>query len=126
MDYYQNGSNNNAAVTAAYAGKYSSIAEAGDAEDIKDKLFASGHEGYLADYSNGVYFTIFVGADGTENQEIYHYCIRTKAGIVSSKNSGADVTFTGLADASGGSVTCYPIKTKDDSYGDKKGQNTYH
>lgn len=123
MSYYQNGSLNNGAVTAAYADKtlYSSIAEAESAEasEVKEALFGDDYAtaGYAADYSQGVYFSIFLGDDGTEGQEVYHYCIKTKEGIVA-KNSGADVTFTGLLDASGNNIKCYTIESKDDSYGD--------
>lgn len=66
----------NSLVTAAYTGSYSSISEAqaAGAADIKDVLF--GTQGYGADYSGaGVAFTIFVGADGTAEQEIYRYVI---------------------------------------------------
>ena len=69
MAYYQNGASSKDAVTAAYVGLYSSITEAvaAGAADIKDTLFGTG---YVADYSQGVYFSVFVGADGTEDQEV--------------------------------------------------------
>ena len=119
MDYYQNGSKNNSAVTAAYVGNYASIAEASDAgaEEVKGSLFGSG--GYAADYSKGVLFSIFVGADGVE-QEVYHYCLKTKGDIVSKDNgnNSVGVHFAGLKDGDGNTVDCYAVKPKDDSYGD--------
>lgn len=116
MDYSQNGSYNNSAVTAAYVGNYASIAEASDAgaDDVKSALFGYG---YAADYSKGVLFSIFVGADG-EGQEAYHYCMKTKTGIVSNKSNSVGVRFTGLKDGDGNTVDCYAVKPKDDSYGD--------
>lgn len=116
MNYYERDTENNNAVTAAYCGNYASITEAvnAGAEDIKEALF--GTDGYGADYSNGVYFSIFVGNDG-EGQEAYHYCIKTKAGIVPKSNS-VGVRFTGLKDQNRNDVACYIVKSKDDSYGD--------
>lgn len=116
MDYSQNGSYNNSAVTAAYVGNYASIAEASGAgaAEVKDALFGNG---YAADYSGGVLFSIFVGADG-EGQEAYHYCMKTKTGIVSNKSNSVGVRFTGLKDGDGNTVDCYAVKPKDDSYGD--------
>lgn len=122
MDYYQNGERNNNAVTAAYADTvlYASIAEAESAQaaEVKESLFNDDYNtaGYEADYSQGVYFSIFIGEDSTEEQEVYHYCIRTREGIVA-KNSGADVTFQGLCNAEGYVVDAYIIESKDDSYG---------
>ena len=77
MTYYQNGASSKDAVTAAYVGLYSSITEAvaAGAADIKDTLFGTG---YVADYSQGVYFSVFVGADGTEDQEVYKLCFITQ------------------------------------------------
>lgn len=118
MDYIQNGSDNNSAVTAAYVGNYASIAEAlsAGADDVKSALFG---DGYAADYSGGVLFSIFVGADG-EGQEVYHYCMKTRAGIVSedTRSNSVGVRFTGLKDGDGNTVDCYAVKPKDDSYGD--------
>ncbi len=120
MSYYPQGNSSslNSAVTAAYAGQYESIAAAqkAGAADIREQLFGSDYKtaGYEADYSKGVYFSIFVGADGA-GQEAYHYCIQTKEGI-SPKNNGVGVMFTGLVDADGKQVDCYVVKPKDDSY----------
>ena len=72
MDYYKAGVTSNRSVTAAFVGQYSSIAEADSAgaADIKNELFSEVYTdgvfgGYGADYSQGVYFTIFVGQDGS-------------------------------------------------------------
>lgn len=120
MTYYENGNSNNNAVTAAYKGTYASImeAESNGAEDVREALFGRDYdtEGYNADYSNGIDFTIFIGADG-EGQEIYHYCIKTKAGIQPKSNS-VGVTFNGLKDKDKNNVPCYIVRSKDDSYGD--------
>ena len=116
MDYYSKGTPgaDNSKVTAAYLGEYESIAAArkSGAADIKGKLF--GAEGYEANYSKGVYFSVFVGEDGA-GQEDYHFCIKTKEGIVW-KSSSTGVTFTGLVDKDGNRVNCYVVKPKDDSY----------
>lgn len=120
MTYYQNGSSKADAVTAAYAGLYSSIAEAAaaGAADIKDTLFSTG---YIADFSQGVYFSVFVGADGTVDQEIYHlyYITQEGEGTTGSAvdlHSGTAVTFNGLVDSDGNWVECYVVNTREDSY----------
>lgn len=117
MTYYQKGSSNKDAVTAAYVGLYSSIAEAvaAGAADIKDTLFG---RGYVADYSQGVYFSVFVGADGTEDQEIYQMYYITQERTVSTTDlhSGTAVSFYGLLDSDGNRVDCYVMKIREDSY----------
>ena len=122
MSYYLNDYQNNNAVTAAYAGRYNSIAEAENAGavDIREKLFGDNYstEGYEADYSNGVDFSIFAGKDGLA-QKVFHCCIKTEEGSRNKgnySNSGADVHFTGLVDKDGNAVDCYIVKSKDDSY----------
>lgn len=113
-------------VTGAYVGQYSSIAEAtaAGAADIKDVLFSNDYRtgGYSADYSQGVYFTIFVGADGTADQEIYQYCIKTEEGENSghSLSSGTSVQFYGLVDSNGSisSDLYYKVNYDEDSYGE--------
>lgn len=114
MEYKLNGMQSSDSVTAAFVGFYDSIkaAEAARAEDITSSLFAlSGHSGYMADYSKGVEFTIFVGEDGEENQEIYRYLIRAEAGEPS-----RSVSFDGLYDDLGNYVSHYklPINDQDD------------
>lgn len=115
---------NNSLVTAAYVGTYASIAEAtaAGATDIKDVLFGS--QGYGANYSGeGVPFTIFVGADGTAEQEIYKYIIKCKEGSTASSLSSATYfRINGLYDENGSSVHTTKVgdysSDADDSYGD--------
>ena len=107
-------------VTAAYAGQYTSIAEArtAGAKDIKELLFGDEEAaGYAADYSQGVYFTIFVGEDDSDGQEIYQNCIKA---VESSVYLSADteVTFLGLNDDKGQEMDAYVVDTKEDSYGE--------
>lgn len=120
MTYYQNGTSNKDAVTAAYVGLYSSIAEAvaAGATDIKEQLFGSG---YATDYSQGVYFSIFVGEDGSEDQEIYRrfYITQESEGATETAvdlHSGTAVDFLGLVDGDGNAVDCYIVKYNEDSY----------
>lgn len=124
MTYYQSGESNSSAVTAAYAGQYDSIVQAvsDGADNIKEQLFNSSADGYAADYSQGVYFTVFVGEDGTE-QEIYRYCIKTETGTRPERTSSSatNIRFNGLKDAQGNVVNTYIAQSgewRDDSYGD--------
>ena len=120
--YYQNEETNNEAVTAAYIGKYDTIAAAisDRATDIKDKLFSE--SGYGADYSNGVYFSIFIGDDGSKNREVYHYCIKTETGDISKNinllNSDTSVKFNGIVDSLNNEVPAYFVEYNEDSYGE--------
>lgn len=119
LQYYQNGTRKDDAVTAAYLGTYPSIAEAeaAGAADITSQLFST--TGYAADFSQGVYFSIFVGEDNSEEQEVYNYCYITKEGSTSSTvslNSGTAVNFSGLVDANGDQVDCYVVDYDEDSY----------
>ena len=124
---YSGGTTINDKITAVYTGHHASIAAAqsANAEEIKDKLF--GNEGYLADYSNGVNVTVFVGADGDPNQEIQKYCFKTIASDIerptqtppsSNLNSGTVVNFTGLKSANGTELPVYITEMEHDSYGE--------
>lgn len=119
FDYSKAGIDNPLYITGAYVGQYSSIAEAinAGAKDIKSSLFNYDykHGGYGADFSNGIYFTIFVNQDGLEEQEVYHYCIKTK-GWTPNFNSGTTTGFYGLRDKNGKSVECYIADETEDSY----------
>lgn len=120
MYYYKLGASSSSDVTAAYVGRYSSIAEAASAGavDIKSSLFSDYYgKGYVADYSQGVYFTIFIGEDGSE-QEIYKYNFKTQEGNSPSDlpGSGTNVQFTMLNDSNGNRVDSYIVKDKEDSY----------
>ncbi|MCD7836615.1 MAG: LysM peptidoglycan-binding domain-containing protein, partial [Lachnospiraceae bacterium] len=125
-NYTKDGKTDNTYVTGAYLGEYTSIAEAVEAgaDNIKDTLF-NNNTGYAADYSQGVYFTIFIGEDGTEGQEIYIYCVITKQGTTSkstyagnSLRSGTAVQFTGLCDSDGNTIDAYLVGYDEDSFGE--------
>lgn len=122
MSYYRAGVNSSSAVTAAYVGQYSSIAEAASsgAADIKGSLFSTDYNtgGYGADYSQGVYFTIFVGEDGTAEQEIYRYCIKTTPYVPRepSLRTGTYINFYGLNNEEGKLISSFVID--EDSYGE--------
>lgn len=122
MNYYILGrlsSESVKAVTAAYVGDYASIAKANGAgaKNIKDALFNTDSDtgGYPADYSRGVNFTVFVGADGAANQEIYHLNVKTEESTIT-ENSSTSVTFQGLRDGMGGNIDCYVVGYDEDSY----------
>lgn len=121
MKYTKEGIETPSAVTAAYVGKYASIEEAvkAGATDIKEVLFDDSNTGgYKANYSNGVYFTVFVGEDDSQDQEIYKYNLKVEEG--ESKLSGSTlVRFDGLKDAEGNDVRpCYFVDEDEDSYAD--------
>ena len=125
MDYYKAGVTSNRSVTAAFVGQYSSIAEADSAgaADIKNELFSEVYTdgvfgGYGADYSQGVYFTIFVGQDGSGDQKIFRYCVKTVEGE-NPVNSGTYVGFEGLKDRNEKDIPCYVVSSNADSYGEK-------
>lgn len=106
------------AITRAYVGKYWSIteAEAAGAENIKDILFdQSSSGGYKADFSDGVYFSIFVGSDDSENQMSYFYKIQTDQSR-SDNDSDMSLTFSGLKDKNGNNVNCYVVDAQEDFY----------
>lgn len=119
LDYNYFGNCHNELVTAAYVGQYYSIssATAAGAGDIKNELMNSG---YQANYSTPVCFTVFVGNDGEEGQEIYHYSVQVQEGTTETTSLSKDtyVKFTGLKDAGGNPVPAYVVKTDEDSYGE--------
>lgn len=125
FDYYKDNKSSPESVTAAYVGQYSSIAEAvaAGATDIKVDLFAMEGcktEGYGTDYSQGVYFTIFIGEDGAENQEIFRFYYKTETGStpanIDTLGSGTSVWFYGLRDSEGNDVPAYQVDYDMDSY----------
>lgn len=117
-------------VKAAYVGAYNSISEAqaAGAVDIKDSLFAIERQnGYRADYSKGVTFTIFDQPKESSNGEIWRCTVITQdvtADVNSNGNSGHQlssstaVRFEGLNDKDGNIISCYTVKKDDDSYGE--------
>ena len=122
LQYYEGGAESSSAVTAAYAGKYSSIAEASaaGAEDIKEALFNGSYNtgGYLEDYSEGVYFTVFIGNDNDSKQKVYPCLIKAKEGIKENvgPSSGTLVSFDGFYDKNGEYVKSYQVDAREDSY----------
>lgn len=120
LSYFDDGDEDNSLVTAAYVGRYQTIAEAQKtgANDIKSSLFETEiGKRYQADFSNGVYFSIFIGEDNSDKQQVYQYCVKTVEGEVDLSNSSA-VNFSGLLDKDGNPVSCYKVSGSDDSYGD--------
>lgn len=112
MSYYKNGTSLNdplSVVTAAYVGEYSSIADAqaAGAQDIKADLF--GKNGYPADYSQGVQFTVFA------EEKVYHEAIRTEEGY---KSAATGINFTGLKERNGNRIESYIVPYDEDSYGE--------
>ncbi len=107
----------NADVTAAYVGNYTLISEAtaAGASDIKAELFGGYDAGYEADYSEGVMFTVFVGADGTETQEVFHFNAKTETGTrpYYSPSSDTNLTFYAFSDKDGNQIQAYQIPNKD-------------
>lgn len=127
LNYYKMGKENNGAVTSAFAGKYATISEAQSAGaiNIKDDLFRlNGKNGYKADYSLGVDFTIFVGNDGDSDQEIYHYNVKAVEGKTTKPYNFSNSTFVEfekLVDKNGNYVSfisMHDSTDKEDSYGE--------
>lgn len=121
LDFSKDGVDSPESVTGAYLGLYNSLAEAAaaGAVDIKTQLF--GKEGYAADYSNGVYMTVIVGADGTPGQMVRKYCFKTEEGTISpspSMSSGSQVTFFQFKTEDDNYIPCYQVNDSDDSYGE--------
>lgn len=120
MDYERSAKKHNELVTAAYVGKYSSIAEAqaAGAADIKGELF--GESGYGANYSQGVDISIFIGEYGGASQRLDQVCVKTVEGDTPKYTigSGTGVWFDGVKDANGTTLAAYDVNNKMDSYGE--------
>ena len=99
-------------ITGVYEGQYSSIAEAESAKvpNILDQITG---DGYASDYSNGIWFTVFIGNDEDSEQEIYSFCVRTQR---EAPSSDSIITFTGLRDTNNNPVTTYVLDSTHDSY----------
>ena len=119
MQYYDTyNSQDNSKVTAAYIGKYSSIAEAAEtgAEDIKSTLFVSYSQGgCAADYSQGVDFTVFAGEDGSAEQKVFYCNVKTEEGTTPLSGS-TYVYFYGIRDQDGNDIKSYVVDSDEDSY----------
>lgn len=119
FEYIRFGKVSPESVTAAYVGKYSSIEEAvkAGATDIKESLFdQSDNGGYKANYSKGIYFSIFVGEDKSEEQEVYKYYVKAE-GYVKVPSTYTGLNITGFIDRDGNEVNCYIVDGDEDTYG---------
>ena len=97
-----------------------SEALAAGAKNIKEELF--GLKGYRANYSQTVFFTVFVkndeGAEAVAQVRALHFGIQVKDGNRYQENL-SDATwlrFYGLIDAEGNDVACYVVQEDEDSY----------
>lgn len=116
LTYHREDTSASSYVTAAYAGLYNTIAQAQAAgvADIKDTLFG---DGYKANYSAGVPITVFVGEDGSADQEIYRYVFQTEEGE-QKLDSSVSFWINDLCDANGTSLAnnSYIVEEREDSY----------
>ncbi len=133
LSWRRDGVKKNSEVTAAYVGDYGSIAtaESAGAAEVKASLFGEGYtDGYVADYSNGVLFSIFIGQDDDPKQEKYRYRIKTEAGALEGPGGPSSSTYVWFRNvvSDGATITSYnPISSSNlDSYGnDYYGSNFY-
>lgn len=105
-------------ISAVYVGKYSSIEEAtkAGAKNIRDSIMQSAYDGggYIADFSNGVWISIFAGEDENAKQRVLNLCVYTVRDP--SLDSGSTIIFEGLKDSTEKEVPSYVISNLDDSY----------
>lgn len=105
-------------IIGAFIGRYESIdaAKAAGAVDVKGSLFNQ-TQGYEADFSKGVYVSVFSGKADDDSRKlkryVWHIYTRSEAFL---DNSTA-VSFYGINDAQGNYVAC---KVLNPSYGDYK------
>ena len=106
---------------AAYKGRYSTLKEAKEAgaEDISDSLLDES-KGYKADYSQGVYFTVFTGISidsqgDLDSEEVLKCYVKTKE---KGASDNSDFAIYGLRDENGNDVEHYLISGEKDSYGE--------
>lgn len=105
-------------IIGAFIGRYESIdaAKAAGAVDVKESLFNQ-TQGYEADFSKGVYVSVFSGKADDDSRKlkryVWHIYTRSEAFL---DNSTA-VSFYGINDAQGNYVAC---KVLNPSYGDYK------
>lgn len=125
MNYSQNGESVNEKVTAAFEGRYESIAAATAAgkPNIWPSLRGNGNyatEGYEADYSGeGVTFSVFVGEDNDPTQEKLYCIVAAVEGTREKSNTNA--VFYGLNDGNKTPIKMtdyYCIGMEEDSYAD--------
>lgn len=105
-------------IIGAFIGRYESIdaAKAAGAVDVKESLFNQ-TQGYEADFSKGVYVSVFSGKADDDSRKlkryVWHIYTRSEAFL---DNSTA-VSFYGINEAQGNYVAC---KVLNPSYGDYK------
>ena len=105
-------------IIGAFIGRYESIdaAKVAGAVDVKESLFNQ-TQGYEADFSKGVYVSVFSGKADDDSRKlkryVWHIYTRSEAFL---DNSTA-VSFYGINDAQGNYVAC---KVLNPSYGDYK------
>lgn len=105
-------------IIGAFIGRYESLdaAKAAGAVDVKESLFNQ-TQGYEADFSKGVYVSVFSGKADDDSRKlkryVWHIYTRSEAFL---DNSTA-VSFNGINDAQGNYVAC---KVLNPSYGDYK------
>lgn len=102
-------------VLGAYVGKYVTINEvkAANAVDIKGSLFDQS-KGYVADFSKGVYLSVFVGEKDTKYPTRFFYYVFTESEAVLSDSTL--VNFHDVKDSEGNNVN--DCKVLNPSYGD--------
>ena len=104
-------------VLGAYVGKYKTLEDAqkAGASDISKALFDHS-VGYAADFSKGIYLSVFVGEDDEVTPRLFGWHITTKFEIDLSNSTL--VWFDGLLDSAGNRVTSEVLKTNNDDYAD--------
>ena len=125
VDYNQRG-NGYPDITAIYVGQYDTIAaaKAAGAEDITSVakgayISSSSIPGYEADFSQGIWFTVFAGEDTDVNRKVFSFLAKTsRRQNTEIVYSGASITFKGLVDANGKDVPSHVINSGDDSLGE--------
>ena len=118
-EYIKEGESALDALTGIYIGNYDTIAAAkkANAKSVKDALLSD--EGYSADFSKGVTFSIFDGEDG-KDQKVYKYIQIAKTGENSKQYSSSytGLSFSGLVQEDGTHVSVYTVEKEMDSYGE--------
>lgn len=117
MHYVKAKETSTSKVLGAYVGKYKTLEEAqkAGASDISKALFDRS-VGYAADFSKGIYLSVFVGEDDEATPRLFGWHITTKFEIDLSNSTL--VWFDGLLDSAGNRVTSEVLKTNNDDYAD--------
>ena len=112
-------------VLGAFIGKYKTIDEAKEvgASDIKDSLF-NRSKGCEADFSKGVYLSVFTGEKDTKTPRLYGYHIFTKSESVNLSSSTL-VSFYSVKNAEGNFVNCKVFAPRYGKYRDDYADYSY-